>query len=59
MAAVEEMRGAFHKLANDAEFIAGYEKVVRTKPRFIVGAQGEAIISEPGKVQPSFLNFFR
>ena len=58
-AAVEEMRKAFEKLANDAEFIAAYEKVVRTKPRFVIGAQGEAIISELGKVQPSVVNFLR
>ena len=56
---MEEMRAAFEKLATDAEFITDYEKVVRTKPRFIIGAQGEAIISELGKVPPSFLAFFR
>ena len=58
-AAVEEMRAAFEKLANDAEFSADYEKVVRTKPHFIVGAQGEAIIAELGKVQPSIVSFMR
>jgi len=58
-AAVEEMRAAFEKLANDAEFSADYEKVVRTKPRFVIGAPGEAIISELGKVQASFLSFLR
>ena len=58
-AAVAEMRGAFEKLALDSEFVADYEKVSRTKPRFSIGAEGEAIIAELGKVQPSFLNFFR
>jgi tripartite-type tricarboxylate transporter receptor subunit TctC len=58
-AAVEEMRGAFEKLATDAEFIADYEKVVRTKPHFVIGAQGDAVISELGKVQPSFVSFLR
>jgi tripartite-type tricarboxylate transporter receptor subunit TctC len=58
-AAVEEMRAAFEKLANDAEFSADYEKVVRTKPRFVIGAPGEAIIAELGKVQPSFVSFLR
>ena len=57
--AVEEMRGAFEKLANDAEFIADYEKVVRVKPRFVIGPQGEAIISELDKVQPLFVSFLR
>jgi len=58
-AAVEEMRAAFEKLANDADYIADYEKVLRNKPRFIIGAQGEPIIAELGKVQPSFLSFLR
>ncbi|MBI4291991.1 MAG: hypothetical protein HY661_10970 [Betaproteobacteria bacterium] len=58
-AAVEEMRAAFEKLANDAEFIADYEKVVRSKPLFVIGAPGEVILSELGKVQPSFLSFLR
>lgn len=58
-AAVSEMRGAFEKLANDAEFIADYQKVVRTPPRFVIGAPGEAILSELGKVQPSFVEFLR
>jgi tripartite-type tricarboxylate transporter receptor subunit TctC len=58
-AAVEEMRAAFDKLANDAEFIADYEKVVKTKPLFVTGAQGEAIIAELLKVPPSFLSFLR
>ena len=58
-AAVEEMRRAFEKLASDPEFIADYEKVVRIKPRFIIGPRGEAMISELDKVQPSFVNFLR
>jgi len=58
-AAVEEMRAAFEKLVNDAEFIADYEKVVKTKPLAVVGAPGEAIIAELGKVQPSFVSFLR
>ncbi len=58
-AAVEEMRGAMEKLAKDPEFIADYEKVVKFKPRFIVGAEGERIIAELGNVQPSFVNFLR
>ena len=57
--AVEEMRAAFEKLVNDPAFIADYEKVVRVKPRVLSGAQGEAIVSELGKVQPSFLAFLR
>ena len=58
-AAVEEMRGAFQKLLTDAEFSADFEKIVKTKPNFVIGAPGEAIISELGKVQPSFPSFLR
>jgi len=32
---------------------------VKTKPSFVIGAQGETIISELGNVQPLFLNFLR
>jgi tripartite-type tricarboxylate transporter receptor subunit TctC len=58
-AAVAEMRSAMERLESDAEFIADYEKVVKTKPRFILGAEGERIIAELGNVQPSFLGFLR
>ena len=58
-AAVEEMRVALDKVVHDPEFIADYEKVVRIKPLVVIGAQGEAILSELGKVQPSFLSFLR
>ena len=58
-AAVEEMRGAMEKLAKDPEYVADYEKVVKFKPRFIVGAEGERIIAELGNVSPSFVKFLR
>ena len=58
-AAVEEMRVALDKVVHDPEFIADYEKVVRIKPLVVIGAQGEAILSELGNVQPSFLSFLR
>jgi tripartite-type tricarboxylate transporter receptor subunit TctC len=58
-AAVEEMRGAFEKLLTDAEFVADFEKIVKTRPNFVIGSPGEAIISELVKVQPSFANFLR
>lgn len=57
--AVEEMRGAFEKLARDSEFIAEYEKVVKFKPRFTTGAEGEHVIAELGNIQPSMVEFFR
>jgi tripartite-type tricarboxylate transporter receptor subunit TctC len=58
-AAVEEMRVAFQKLSVDPEFIAAYEKVVRTKPRMIVGRDGDAIIQQLGSVQPSMVSFLK
>ena len=58
-AAVEEMRGAFEKLGKDAEFIAQYEKVVLTRPHFVVGAEGDRVIAELANIQPSMVNFLR
>ena len=58
-AAVTEMRRAFEKLSLDSEFIAQYEKVVTTKPRFVIGAEGERIIADLASVQPSMVSFFR
>ena len=58
-AAVEEMRVAFDKLSRDPEFIAAYEKVVKTKPRMLVGATGDTIIQSLGKVPPEMLTFFQ
>ena len=57
--AVAEMRNAFAKLAEDPEYIADYDRVVKAKPRFILGAAGERIISELGDVAPSFATFLR
>ena len=42
-----------------SEYVDECEKVLSTKPRVIIGAQGEPIIAELGKVQPSFLSFLR
>ncbi len=58
-AAVAEMRGAMAKLEKDQEFLADYEKVVKGKPRFVLGHEGEQIISELGKISPSFVSFLR
>jgi len=59
LAAVEEMRGAFDKLSRDPEFIASYQKIIQTKPRMVVGATGDTIIQELGKVPASTVNFLR
>jgi len=53
------MRSAMERLEKDAEFVADYDKVVKTKPRFILGAEGERVIAELGNISPSFLSFLR
>jgi len=58
-AAVREMRQAFAKLAEDPEFIARYEGIVKTKPRVLVGEKGEDIIGELGRIPPAQLAFLR
>ncbi len=57
--AVQEMRNAFEQLSRDADFIAAYERVVQTKPRMIIGAEGEAIIQQLGRVDPSVQAYLR
>ena len=58
-AAVEEMRGAFDKLGNDAEFVADYEKIVKTKPHFHRRAEASASSRSWATVQPAFPSFLR
>ncbi len=58
-AAVAEMRGAFDRLGKDADFIADYEKVIKTKPHFVSGAEGERIVAELGSVPPAMSSFLR
>ncbi|MBV7484896.1 hypothetical protein [Bordetella sp. BOR01] len=57
--AVHEMRQAFEGLAKDSDFIAQYERIVKTKPRVLVGEKGEDIIGELGRISPSQLAFLR
>jgi hypothetical protein len=56
-AAVEEMRVAFGKLEKDPEFIARYTKVVSVKPRFVIGSEGEKVISELANIDPATVDF--
>ncbi|MBI2317932.1 MAG: hypothetical protein HYU75_13305 [Betaproteobacteria bacterium] len=58
-AAVAEMRAAMEKLEKDGEFIADYEKVVRTKPRLVIGARGERFLADLGNVPPPLVAFLR
>lgn len=57
--AVQEMRTAFEGLAKDPDFIAQYERIVKTKPRALVGRKGEEIIGELGRISPAQLMFMR
>ncbi len=58
-AAVAEMRSAMEKLERDPEFIADYEKVVKAKPRFVIGARGEKVLAELANVPPPMVNFLK
>ena len=58
-AAVEEMRAAFETLARDPEYIADYERVVRIKPRFVIGTQGEEIVAELANVPQESIDFLK
>jgi tripartite-type tricarboxylate transporter receptor subunit TctC len=57
--AVQEMRAAFEGLAEDPDFIAHYDRIVKTKPRILVGKKGEEIIGELGRISPTQLTFMR
>ncbi|MBI4291092.1 MAG: hypothetical protein HY661_06415 [Betaproteobacteria bacterium] len=58
-AAVVEMRAAMERLEKDAEFIADYERLVRTKPRLVIGARGERMVAEIGSAPPALVCFLR
>ena len=58
-AAVDEMRSAFEKLGHDPEFMTQYEKMVWTKPRFVIGNEGERIIAELTNISPAMATFLR
>ena len=55
--AVAEMRGAIVKLGKDPAFIATYEKVIGSKPRFVLASQGEKVIAELANIKPSMVEF--
>jgi tripartite-type tricarboxylate transporter receptor subunit TctC len=57
-AAVEEMRRAFENLAKDPQFIATYEKVAMTQPRFITGVEASDVVTTLANIQPSMVSFF-
>lgn len=58
-AAVSEMRSAMEKIEKDAEFAADYERVVKSKPRLVIGARGERFVAELGTAPPQLIAFLR
>jgi tripartite-type tricarboxylate transporter receptor subunit TctC len=55
--AVADMRKAFGSLAQDPEFVAGYEQLVRDKPTIISGERAEAVIRRLADVKPDVVAF--
>jgi hypothetical protein len=51
------MRKAFGSLAQDPEFVAGYEQLVRDKPTIISGERAEAVIRRLADVKPDVVAF--
>jgi hypothetical protein len=54
---VAAMRSAFDELWQDQDFLAGYAKVLATKPIMVSGADGQGILAELGKVPRKIKDF--
>jgi hypothetical protein len=54
---VAVMRSAFDELWQDQDFLAGYAKVLATKPIMVSGADGQGILAELGKVPRKIKDF--
>src|SRR6202045_866069 len=54
---VARMRGAFDELWQDQDFLAGYAKVLATKPIMVSGADGQGILADLGKVPRQIKDF--
>ena len=51
------MRAAFDELWQDQDFLAGYAKVLATKPIMVSGADGQSILADVGKVPRQIKDF--
>jgi hypothetical protein len=51
------MRSAFDELWQDQDFLAGYAKVLATKPIMVSGADGQGILADLGKVSRQIKDF--
>ena len=54
---VAAMRSAFDELWQDQDFLAGYAKVLATKPIMVSGADGQGILADLGKVPRQIKDF--
>ena len=54
---VAVMRSAFDELWQDQDFLAGYAKVLATKPIMVSGADGQGILVDLGKVPRQIKDF--
>ena len=54
---VATMRSAFDELWQDQDFLAGYAKVLATKPIMVSGADGQGILADLGKVSRQIKDF--
>jgi hypothetical protein len=46
------LRTAFADLWKDEKFLAAYSKVIKTEPILVMGAEGQEVLSDVGKVRP-------
>ena len=57
-ATVAELRSAVERMSKDPQFIAQYEKAALTPAHFVLGADGESVVTELKKVSPAMVTFF-
>lgn len=57
--ALRDLRAAFVNLWKDEQFLSDYERTVRSRPGFVTGNEGEAIISSLAQVKPELVKFLR
>jgi tripartite-type tricarboxylate transporter receptor subunit TctC len=58
-AAADALAKGFEGVANDADFLAEYKKVIKAPPNMITGAAGRAVIANVSSVDPKMVAFFK
>jgi hypothetical protein len=51
------LRTAFAELWNDPAFLADYSRVIKTKPIFVSGIEGQAVLASLGGVRPEIKEY--